>query len=611
MQVLKHVMASRNHSLPSPTCQETFHVFCQEKVNCGCHSLSKSSSALPSSGSLVPHKKPEIHKSLNSITQVTKCNKTSMVQHSHSSEWSSSKDYPTDPNPVKSDCNHLSVGHVQEKIHHKIHYRSAESSLATAAQDVTKSFARYNVSENISLLGHSERSMCKADSIDHLDLPGMIVQKSYSDYFCGSRTSVPHSVRGTTISATCSNLSASSSMSGSGSDGTCTLSNITQDSGIVHSPSNVHNHLTDVFSDKEQNIPLCHLDSSTIQHNITVYTVPGAYQHGMLGQRNSGNGYVYSQPCFSIPGRMSCDNIAETKLSPPAMIIQNSCSVHCSRGHEPLMKVDDTIAAYCHSLPIPSIQYSPGLAHSMGKPVLGQTLPQFCSQLPLPDKCSFPKLVSSVSESGLDTKKLLRCGRLAFPPPPVSVEEMNLFTSERNTNDLLLKTIDIPLDALEISDTKTRDTWTMTSTNYLSLDRKNSFSCKDAEVQTMIIMESKAVSTSPRIQSRCHSHLFPDVSLGINLLCPQTPVREVRWDEEGMTWEVYGAAVDPEVLGSAIQKHLEIQIEQNTQPSEQSGEMEQANEMEQTSKEKRKSIRTVMQSLRQSNCCVCTTATSE
>lgn len=610
-------MASRNHSLPSPTCQETFHVICQEMSNCGCHSLSKSSSALPSSGALVPQKKPEIHKSLNSITHVNKCNENSVIQHSHSSEWSSSKDCPTDPNPVQPDCNHISVGHMQEKIHHKIHYRSVESSLAATEKD-TKSFARYNVSENISLLGHSETSMCKADSIDHLDLPGMIVQKSYSDYYCGSRTSMPHSVRGHTISATCSNLSASSSMSGSGSDGTCTLSNITQDSGIAHSPSNVQNNLTDMFSDKEQTIPLCHLDSSTIQHNITVYTVPGSCHHGMLGPRNCGNGfpsndYMYSQPCYSIPGVMSCENISESKLSPPPMIIHNSCSVHCSKGHEPLMKVDDTIAAYCHSLPIPSIQYSSGLVHSIGQPVLGQTLPQLSSQLPITDKFSFPKLVSSVSESGLDTKKLLRCGRLAFPPPPVSTEEINLFTSERNTDDLLLKTIETPLDVLEIPDpdTKTKDTWTMTSSNYLSLDHKKSFSCKDAEVQTMILMESKAVSTTPRIQSRCHSHLFPDVSLGINLQCPQTPVREVRWDEEGMTWEVYGAAVDPEVLGLAIQKHLEIQIEQNTQPSEQSAEMEQSKEIGQLNKEKRRTMRTVMQSLRQSNCCVCNAATSE
>ncbi|XP_055783826.1 uncharacterized protein LOC129858542 [Salvelinus fontinalis] len=38
-------------------------------------------------------------------------------------------------------------------------------------------------------------------------------------------------------------------------------------------------------------------------------------------------------------------------------------------------------------------------------------------------------------------------------------------------------------------------------------------------------------------------------------------VQEVRWDERGMTWEVYGAVVEVAVLGSAIQKHLEKQVQ--------------------------------------------------
>lgn len=42
----------------------------------------------------------------------------------------------------------------------------------------------------------------------------------------------------------------------------------------------------------------------------------------------------------------------------------------------------------------------------------------------------------------------------------------------------------------------------------------------------------------------------------------RSPVKEVAWDAEGMTWEVYGASVDPEVLGLAIQKHLELQIQE-------------------------------------------------
>ncbi len=38
--------------------------------------------------------------------------------------------------------------------------------------------------------------------------------------------------------------------------------------------------------------------------------------------------------------------------------------------------------------------------------------------------------------------------------------------------------------------------------------------------------------------------------------------QEVAWDTHGMTWEVYGASVDLECLGTAIQSHLEAKIQE-------------------------------------------------
>lgn len=38
--------------------------------------------------------------------------------------------------------------------------------------------------------------------------------------------------------------------------------------------------------------------------------------------------------------------------------------------------------------------------------------------------------------------------------------------------------------------------------------------------------------------------------------------QEVVWDKQGMTWEVYGASVDMDCLGVAIQSHLESQIKE-------------------------------------------------
>lgn len=39
-------------------------------------------------------------------------------------------------------------------------------------------------------------------------------------------------------------------------------------------------------------------------------------------------------------------------------------------------------------------------------------------------------------------------------------------------------------------------------------------------------------------------------------------VHDVVWDEQGMTWEVYGASLDPESLGFAIQSHLQCKIKE-------------------------------------------------
>ncbi|XP_015232406.1 PREDICTED: G protein-regulated inducer of neurite outgrowth 1 [Cyprinodon variegatus] len=47
----------------------------------------------------------------------------------------------------------------------------------------------------------------------------------------------------------------------------------------------------------------------------------------------------------------------------------------------------------------------------------------------------------------------------------------------------------------------------------------------------------------------------------------EEPVQEVNWDEKGMTWDVYGAVVEVAVLGTAIQKHLEKQVQKQKQLS--------------------------------------------
>uniref|UniRef100_A0A3P8RTS9 Si:dkey-191g9.7 n=1 Tax=Amphiprion percula TaxID=161767 RepID=A0A3P8RTS9_AMPPE len=172
---------------------------------------------------------------------------------------------------------------------------------------------------------------------------------------------------------------------------------------------------------------------------------------------------------------------------------------------------EDTFAAYCHPQPIP--------APSRLLPRLAGIEPQCniqCAVAPPPaaNHLTLPRLISSVSETGLDAKHLLRCCNLScswiHSMPPGTCPQ-----SQKST---------------------VRDMGTMTAHTVL----------RDVGVQTSQITIS---------------HVFPEVCLKLGG-APKSPVKEVKWDAEGMTWEVYGASVDPEELGLAIQRHLELQIKE-------------------------------------------------
>lgn len=99
---------------------------------------------------------------------------------------------------------------------------------------------------------------------------------------------------------------------------------------------------------------------------------------------------------------------------------------------------------------------------------------------------------------------------------------------------------------------------------------------RDAGLQVSLgAAETRSVATGPMTPQAAAPPAappaFPEVRVrpGSALaaaVAPQEaaePVRDVSWDEKGMTWEVYGAAMEVEVLGMAIQKHLERQIEEH------------------------------------------------
>ncbi|XP_070767862.1 G protein-regulated inducer of neurite outgrowth 3 [Enoplosus armatus] len=91
----------------------------------------------------------------------------------------------------------------------------------------------------------------------------------------------------------------------------------------------------------------------------------------------------------------------------------------------------------------------------------------------------------------------------------------------------------------------------------------------------------------------------------------KSSVHDVVWDEQGMTWEVYGASVDPESLGFAIQSHLQCKIKEQERKliartsfrkSISGGDSPQHDKK---NKRRQQNIfRSMLQNVRRPNCCV-------
>uniref|UniRef100_A0A8C4RPE6 G protein-regulated inducer of neurite outgrowth C-terminal domain-containing protein n=1 Tax=Erpetoichthys calabaricus TaxID=27687 RepID=A0A8C4RPE6_ERPCA len=88
---------------------------------------------------------------------------------------------------------------------------------------------------------------------------------------------------------------------------------------------------------------------------------------------------------------------------------------------------------------------------------------------------------------------------------------------------------------------------------------------------------------------------------------PAKRVRDVVWDEQGMTWEVYGASLDPESLGFAIQSHLQSKIKEHERQiiSQTRKSVSSATSPSKRHKRRQQNIfRSVFQNVRRPNCCV-------
>ncbi|XP_008058307.1 G protein-regulated inducer of neurite outgrowth 2 [Carlito syrichta] len=256
-----------------------------------------------------------------------------------------------------------------------------------------------------------------------------------------------------------------------------------------------------------------------------------------------------------------------------------------SSSHQAEPKPNGQLATTsCHALP-PAVLPPAALHCGMREVGMGGC----CHALPATGILAFPKLVASVSESGLQAQHGVRfhC-RLPGGLPGHSHCCAHPWG---------------PTGLASEPGSRTKDVWTMTSASDLAPAVASPLSAQDAGVQAAPAAACKAVATSPSLEAPVALHLFPEVTLESGLEEAPSPVRDVRWDAEGMTWEVYGAAVDPEVLGVAIQKHLEMQFEQLQRAP--------ASEDSLSAEGRRGPLRAVMQSLRRPSCCGCSGAVPE
>lgn len=297
-----------------------------------------------------------------------------------------------------------------------------------------------------------------------------------------------------------------------------------------------------------------------------------------------GEGSVQQAPircvCVSSPRAIAKMESVDKKDPLPHKCDKTSCCG--SYNHH--SNFEDTFAAYCHPQPIPApSQLLPHPVESSCDIQLAVAPTLTMNQLTL------PRLISSVSETGLDAKHLLQCCNLSCSwintlPPGAGPQSQKHSVLEECCSSHVR-----PM---------TQDMGTMTAHKEL----------RDVGVQ---VGQSITPHVFPRIclaeESRCETSYSKTPKTDSNESRKPTgthksPVKEVKWDAEGMTWEVYGASVDPEELGLAIQRHLELQIKETASHA-----AKMSRQNTNTSQQSRRKRKGMIGSIRTPACCTCAT----
>lgn len=577
-------MSADSDQLHTHSYQDSLSSTCQSLLNINSHPLSKSSSNLASSGSSRSLEEKQNKQELKKSHSSTICH---ILENRGDSGSVQSPGSSSQPGMMGLGSEVQTISDRSEsRAKNTNHVLVTEQSSASWEVGDTKMCVKSSTAQNVSSACFvHQQGMCKMEESE------AAVQRSHSDLTCKQQTYVTH----TETSANHSSLSSSGCSHG---PPVARMSFQTQRYGSetnenVSHYQNLVTHLPVLPGD--QQVPTNTFDSGSIPRNTAVYTDPGTLHAAVLGPHMPGNGFpnrtMFSHAPGILHGGLTYGNIPNSAYSPMVMTVHNNSVGPCSLRQDAL-KADATIPAYCHSLPIPSIQLVPRLVCSVSETGKEQAPPGYLHSFSASDILTYPKLVSSVSETGLDAKKILKCRNV----PGEEHAQQERAPPEAKAAPVALS------NKVQDKVVTTKDMWTMTSMNDITKGLKPALERRDAEVQTLPTVECKSVATSPAAAAEGHSHVFPEVNLEQDLEASQSPVREVRWDDAGMTWEVYGASVDPEELGVAIQKHLEFQIEQfQSEPTDAAKKSSEGASSEQSGK--KRPFRTMMHSLRHPSCC--------
>ncbi|NWI62870.1 GRIN1 protein, partial [Todus mexicanus] len=229
----------------------------------------------------------------------------------------------------------------------------------------------------------------------------------------------------------------------------------------------------------------------------------------------------------------------------------------------PSTQKENTAPEPCHKVPSKDVGSAPAPAKHVAfvEPAAGTGTAELPSQQQLRGGTESPAQGADAGSSQQPRTAKPLCESYSFevtPPQDAGTQDMGTQVDSRAS------LVSVALSPMSPPGGAAAFTFPKKETGPAALPRAEP-SMKDAEMQVSMPVETRSVATGPMTPvAKSPQTSYPEVHVkGTVVEEVPEPIREVSWDEKGMTWEVYGASMEVEVLGMAIQKHLEKQIEEH------------------------------------------------